>query len=352
MTPPDPSPSSPINMMDHIEPLRRPSPPDDLAEFGKVGGPFATVLLPAPSDRADSQHTLDVRWRNARRQLEGRWADHLLEQLDIVVGALEHGAAAAFVIIQRDDGAVLVEELSTGLKEPAVTVGEHPRLLEIMEHRQRTLPHIVVETDRTGASISVFDAGEPTFHTTVEGDTEHIHRSRGGGWSHRRFQQRAENTWERNADDVADVIRTLARQHDPVLIAIAGDVRAIQMLHDDLTAQYGDVLLRVEAGEPDSIADEVLTALDDRHARFRVAVLERLRDQHGLTDPDEVAAALREGRVDTLLVAGPTPSSDDVDEHHASIAAAMAAAMNTGASIVVVPTTPEMTGGVAALARW
>jgi hypothetical protein len=338
--------------MGGIEPLRRPTSTDDLAEFGKVDGPFATVLLPAPSDRADSQHTLDVRWRNARRELEGQWPDERLDQLDHIVGGLEHGAAAAFVIVHRADGALLVEELSTGLRGVATHVGDHPRLLEIIEHRQRTLPHIVIETDRAGASISVFDAGEPTFHTTVEGDTEHIHRSRGGGWSHRRFQQRAENTWERNADDVADVIRDLARQYEPAIIAIAGDVRAIQMLHDDLADQFGPVLVRVEAGEPDGIADEVLTALDDVHARFQVAMLDRFRDQHGLTDPDEVMAALAEGRVDTLLVAGPPASSDDTADHHAAVAAAIAAALDTSASIVVVPFTAEMTGGVAALTRW
>ena len=33
----------------------------------------------------------------------------------------------------------------------------------------------------------------------VDGDELHIHRPHQGGWSQRRFQQRAENQWEANA---------------------------------------------------------------------------------------------------------------------------------------------------------
>ncbi len=32
----------------------------------------------------------------------------------------------------------------------------------------------------------------------VEGETEYIRRGAPGGWSQKRFQQRAENTWEHN----------------------------------------------------------------------------------------------------------------------------------------------------------
>lgn len=325
----------------------------DLAEFADGPGPFATVLIPSPSDRADSGHTLDVRWRNARRELQDQWPAERLAQLDELFDDLDHGDAAAYVVIQRADGAVLVEGLTTGLDAPAVQVSDHPRLLEVIEHRQRTLPHIVVETDRAGASISVFAAGAAAASETVDGDTLHIHRGRGGGWSHRRFQQRAENTWERNADDVGEVVRELADGHDPVMIAIAGEVRATQLLHEALDDRFGDILVDIEAGDPDGIADEVLTALDDRHARFQVAIIQRLRDEQGLTDPDEVTEALREGRVETLLVAGPSnASADDALDRHAAISEAIDGALRTSASVVVVPTTAETSGGVAALTRW
>ena len=327
---------------------------DDLREFTSGDGPFASVLLQAPSARADSEHSLDVRWRNSRRMIDDTWPPELLAQLDRVVADLDHGAAAGFVILQRADGAVHVEAMASALSASEASVGDAPRLLEVIEHRQRTLPHIVVDTDRAGATVSAFVAGSAADVEQVEGDTEHIHRSRGGGWSHRRFQQRAENTWERNAGEVGDVVDEVARTYDPVLIALAGEVRATQFLHDALDDHYGDLLVDIEANNPDGIADAVLRALDDRHARFQVAIIERLRNEQGITDPAEVHAALAEGRVETLLVAGPPTRAED-DERRAridAVSAAISAALATSAPIVVVPITAEMSGGVAALARW
>lgn len=328
---------------------------DDLRSFTDGGGPFATVLLPAPSDRFGSDHSLDVRWRNARRLIEDEWPDERLRELDSIVSGLQHGEAAGFVIAQRSDGDIFVERMTSELSAVDGQVSDAPRLVEVLEHRQRTLPHIMVEADRTGATITVFAAGEAQVTDTVEGDTEHINRVKGGGWSHRRYQQRAENTWERNADDIAEAITELAREHDPLLIAVAGDVRARQLIGESFGARFADRVVELEAGDVDGIADEVLTALDDRHARLQVAVLERLRDEQGLTEPADVDEALASGRVETLLVAGPSAMTgpDEARSHHARVGEAIARALATSAPIVVVPATAgEMTGGVAALTRW
>lgn len=332
---------------------------DDLRSFVDGDGPFATVMLPAPSGQFGGDHRFEVMWKHARRrleQLDADWSSDRLDELEAVVAELHHSDAPAFVIIQRADGVVFVEHLNGELKggDAVTEVADHPRLLEIIDDRQRTLPHIVVDTDRAGATVTGFDAGRPTGSEQVEGDTEHIHRVRGGGWSHRRYQQRAENTWERNAGDVADVVAEMARQLDPVLIAVTGEVRAKQFLHEALDHEFGDVLVDIEAGDLDGVSSEVVDQLADRRARFQVAILERFRDQGGITDPGEVEAALREGRVETLLVSGPTSTMDDgeVRARLDAIGAAITAALTTSAAVVVVPQTAEMSGGLAALARW
>ena len=329
---------------------------DDLRAFVDGDGPYATVLLPAPSGQFGSDHRFEVMWKHARRRLEADWPEDRLDALGEAVADLHHSDAPAFVVAQRADGTILIEPLNAGLKgdDAVVEVADHPRLLEIIDDRQRTLPHIVVDTDRTGATVTGFDAGEPTGTEDVEGDTEHINRVRGGGWSHRRFQQRAENTWERNAGEVADVVSRMARDLDPVLIAVAGEVRAKQFLHEALDQEFGDRLADIEAGDIDGVSSEVVDLLADRRARFQVAILERFRDQGGITDPGDVETALREGRVETLLVAGPTSTMDDGDRRRRldAIGAAITAALTTSATIVVVPQTAEMTGGLAALARW
>ena len=45
-----------------------------------------------------------------------------------------------------------------------------------------------------------------------EGDTEYIHRCHPGGWSQRRFQQRAENPRDDNANDIALAAHALAQR--------------------------------------------------------------------------------------------------------------------------------------------
>jgi hypothetical protein len=329
---------------------------DDLRSFVEGDGPFVTVLLPAPSDAFGSDHRFEVMWKHARQTMGERWPAALQDQLDQVVGELHHSDASSFVIAQRADGKTFVEPMVSGLKgdDVAVTIGDAPRLLEVIDARQRMLPHVVVETDRAGATITGFDGGDVTDTDAVEGDTEHIHRGRGGGWSHRRFQQRAENTWERNAGDVADAVTAMARELDPVLVAISGEVRAKQLLEADLRDEFDDRLVDIEAGDADGIAHEVVNALADRRARLQVAILERLRNEGGITDPAEVMRALDEGRVGTLLIAGPSARADESaqSERLDAIGRATVAALTTSADVVVVPSTAEMTGGLAALARW
>lgn len=343
--------------MTNIDPAARLTstyPIDDLRALVDGDGPFASILLPAGSEHFGSDHRLDIRWRNARRMIESTWPQERLDELDQRIGELDHGEAEGFVIIQRHDGVIHVESMTSGLQEAIAAVDDAPRLLELIEHRQRTLPHIIVDADRAGATILAFDAGRAVTTEDVEGDSLHMHRSRGGGWSHRRFQQRAENTWERNAGEVAEVTVSMAREHQPVVIAIAGEVRATQMLHDALDDEFGDLVVDLESGDTDGIAEEIVRVLDDLHARLQVAVLERLRDEQGITDPDEVLAALHEGRVETLLVAGPSSRADD-DQRRAqltTIGIAIVAALRTSALIVVMPSTPEMNGGLAALVRW
>ena len=328
----------------------------DLRSFVEGDGPFVTVLLPSPSGAFGSDHRFEVMWKHARQSMGDQWPGGLQDQLDQVVGELHHSDAASFVVAQRADGETFVEPMVSGLKgdDAVVTFGVAPRLLEVIDARQRMLPHVVVETDRAGATITGFDGGDVTDRDDVEGDTEHIHRGRGGGWSHRRFQQRAENTWERNAGEVAEAVTTMARELDPVLVAISGEVRAKQLLEADLGDEFGERLIDIEAGDPDGIADEVVDALADRRARFQVAILERLRNEGGITDPAEVMQALDEGRVETLLIAGPSTRADEsarTDQLDA-IGRATAAALTTSAAVVVVPSTAEMSGGLAALARW
>ena len=230
----------------------------------------------------------------------------------------------------------------------------------MIEARQRVIAHVVVEADRAGADLTAFDGGNVLSTETVEGATVHIHRGHPGGWSQHRFQQRAENMWEDNARKVADAITTLANKVDAQLIAVAGDIRAQTFILESLPNDVADITVRIDAGSPAGIADEVVRLLSTIVAERVTAAAELVRA--GLTndtasiDTTTIIGALREGRVDTLLVHDDATSSDEADptwlDGARLVDRAIVAALATDAEILVVPNLAMMDGPLAASMRW
>jgi hypothetical protein len=352
--------------MSTTDPLRTLSAATDLGQLRDLvdgTGPFLTLVLPSPSAVTGAGERLQLQWRNTRRDVADRWPAGLLDELDAVVSDLAHDDGAAVALVQSSTGAVIVDPLIEPVAAPKAHVDALPRLATIIENRQRTLPHIVVETDRAGAGITAFHGVSLVARETVEGETLHIHRGHPGGWSQRRFQQRAENSWEHNADDVADAVLALAGRIDPVVVAIAGEVQARNLVADALEPNLGDVVVRLESGDPDGIADEVVRLLSDRVARGQRAAAEQLRERSAggtaVTTASETVDALAERRVATLLVAdddGELPVLDSdllgASAGTRTVDGAIRAALLSDAEVIVVPSVAEMDGPVAALLRW
>ena len=338
---------------------------DDLRQFSSAADSFFTVAIPAPSNRTDAGHRFDVEWRNARRALTSDWDEAELARVDDVVDGLTHAGGEALVLAHALGGPTLVEFLDEPIAAGFVHQGPVPRLAVLIEARQRSIAHVVVETDRAGADLTAFDGGDVLATSSVDGETLHIHRGHPGGWSQRRFQQRAENTWESNARDVADAVAELARRVDAQLVAVAGDVRAQTFVLESLPEDVAGVTVKIEAGSPDGIAAEVVRLLADITAREVTAAAERVRNglAHGVSavDVGEVLAALRDGRVETLLVhddgaeqpalSGAEPGAEGLAGAR-TVDAAIAAALRTDAEVLVVPNLAFMTGPAAAILRW
>lgn len=330
---------------------------DDLAALAIESDWFATIALPAPSSLADARDRFDLEWRNARRQLGANWDDAELDLLDERVGAVEHGDAAGFLVVHARGGSTLIESLDEPLVAPSVHEGPLPRLATVIESRQRVLAHVIVEADRAGADLTAFDGGTVLGVDSVEGSTLHIHRGHPGGWSQRRYQQRAENTWEDNARQVADAVAAMAREVDAQLVAVAGDIRAQTFILESLPTDVAERAVRIEAGSPEGIAAEVVRLLSTIVAERVTAAAERVRAGLGTgmasTDMAEIVEALRAGRVDTLLVHDDNQGDDAGWRDGArAVDRAIAAALATGAEIVVVPSLAVMDGPLAALMRW
>jgi len=331
----------------------------DLKSFVASADRFLTVALPAASRRSDARERFDAEWKSARRHLSDDWSEDELSELDELVADLHHGDGEAVVLVHARNGVTLVEWLQEPIVGTTVSEGPLPTLATVIEGRQRVIAHVVVETDRAGADVTAFDGGTVLTTETIEGSTEHIHRGHFSGWSQRRFQQRAENTWERNAHEVADAVAATAREVDARLVAVSGDVRAQTFVLESLPADVADKSVKIEAGSPAGIADEVVRLLSSIVAEWVTELVARVRDRlpHGTAsvDPAEVMAALGEGRVETLLVHddGSGHAEDPVDQVEPRLVdQAIAAALSTDAEILVVPHLAMMNGPLMAVMRW
>ncbi len=337
---------------------------DDLRDFIGAAAPFVTVAMPTPSQVDDAQHRLEIRWKNARRELEAsRWTPDDVADLDDLVSGLPHDGGAALVIFRSADGNTFAEFLDEPVHELVVAESVLPRLAIVIEARQRAVAHLVVEIDRTGADINAFDGGRVLGTEQVEGDTEHIHRGHPGGWSQRRFQQRAENTWERNAGDVATQVVQVAQAHQVEMIFVAGDVRAQHLLLESLPERQRSQTALVEAGSPDGVAGEVVRLLSDHVARGVRDLIGQVEMRRGTgtasTDVSDILACLEEGRVEHLLVhddggdeAVTTEQVGQVPAGARIVDAAIAAALRSDADITVIPRVAMLDGPIAALYRW
>ena len=327
----------------------------DLRDLVGGAGPWFTIAIPTPSHLDDARHRYEVEWKNARTALSSTWDRDDLLSVDRTVAQLPHDGGEALVVVHSADGRSLFEFLPEPIAASMTAEGPVPRLAAIIEGRQRVVPHVVVETDRAGADIHAFDRGHVMGTGRVDGETLHIHRGHPGGWAQRRFQHRAENTWERNADDIASAVADTDQRVGAEMVFVAGDVRAQTLVIDSLPERVRTHTVKIEAGSPEGIADEVARHLADHVARRTRDLAEQVKSRLGSgsasTDTAEITEALTAGRVEHLLVHD-DGSDGPMTDGTRVVDAAVIAALCSDADITVVPGLAILDGPIAALLRW
>jgi hypothetical protein len=358
----------------------------DLAPVVVAPGPFATVELATEQAVENAAQIEERRWRALREALAAAGApEAVLESIDPLIGDA-HLEGNGFTIVANGDGVLLAEHHPGPPWREEARWASLPSLVPLLAHRQAAPPVVAVVADRRGADLVAFHPGtaEQT-HYQAGGGEDPLARSQPGGWSQRRYQQRAENTWEHNAKDVAEEVTRLAEGMQARLVVAAGDVRALQLLQDALPQQWVDVLRvmdggRSEDGSLERLTDEirpfVVEVVDEDNAR----ILEKFREERGQRDRAvEVAAAtlaaLAKAQVEVLLV------SDDPDDDRSAwfgpeatavalrredlvglgvdaplegrlVDVAVRATLGTGAGVRVVPPEQVPGEGLGALLRW
>jgi hypothetical protein len=343
---------------------------------------FVTVWASRP---ALTPRSIASRVQEVRDAVHGGWSDRIAEQLAGAVDSAFPESAGVVAVADRS-GVVLSEPLSEPPRADIVRVASLPSLAPVIEHRQQSIPFLAVVADRRGADV-FWSTGGQTGTTTVAGDDTTLTKVQAGGWSQRTFQQRAENSWEHTAHDIADELTRLTDSVNPRLITVAGDVRIKEMLHKRLPASTAALLRdapgggRTPDGSEDDRADVVRRWVRTAVAEDTIAVLDLFEQHRGQLDraSDGAAAtfeAMREARVDTLLIHD-DPSSERAayfvaddpsvvalerltirDLGHAPARAgrmvdvAIRNAILTGAGIRIMPAGSPVNDGIGAILRW
>jgi Bacterial archaeo-eukaryotic release factor family 2 len=276
-------------------------------------GPFASVYLATERHTADAAKALSLRWRHARIELVRLGADDAtLDAIEQIV--TDRGNAAPGRALFAADGQVVHSEV---LPEPppqvSVRVSELPDVMPLLESREVPVPHVCVKADRQGAEI--ISVGDKRQVTTVDGIEWPIRKVRAGGWSESHYQRNAEETWEANAREVASQVAREAEAVDAEVILVGGDVRARELVLENLSEPYAGRAVATEHGvrsagaEREAWEEEVNTILHERVDEHQDSVVARFREAYGRGDAvaglADVTQALRGGQVDALLIARP-----------------------------------------------
>ena len=334
------------------------------------GDDIATVFVPTRSDKADADQRFDIQVKNVRKRLEELNAEQ--DVIDAVLGVLDgydHHDATSIALVAARGESLLVHPMFRPVARLFVSYGSTPALLPLLEIDQVDAPHVAVLLDRVGADIWYrTDLGTAVETETVDGDDLHIHRSHPGGWSQRRFQQIAENTWEQNAKLVVDEVGD-AITDDVEVVVVGGDVRAVGFFTEHATNRFDDLVVvdGSRAAGPEAFLDNADIALRSRAAEWTASSIRSMRDAIGedraVTGHDALKL-LAQGRVETLYVGNDTSDRDRptayfdfdtplvLDETGGRSApvteGAVALAAATGANVIVLPnsTVPDRVVGV------
>jgi len=376
--------------MESAEPIPEADEPGrDLAELVQEPGEFLSVLLTTDPAVENAAQRSELRWKSLRSDLEQRGiAEEVLSVVEAFVPEA-HLQGSRLEVVVSTTGARHVEhggDPNDATEHDEGRWGRTPWLLPILSWRQATVPHVVVLIDRAGADLFAFRREGPAVHEEVDPPGEPLTRSKPGGWSQRRYQQRAENSWEKGAGDVAKELVLLVERFEPRIIVVAGDVRAVQFLREALPKEM-DELVRVTSGErpnPDGSGgipqDEVDEFVAEVIQRDTDEVLAKFEEELGQGDlaaegREAVIEALEKAQVEVLLIRddaedertawiGPEPmhigmardrlEAMGVDEPHEARLrdAAVRAALGTAARIRLLPDGRGPREGIGAILRW
>jgi hypothetical protein len=284
-----------------------------LGKLYELEGPFTTIYLSTPSDTEDAAGQLEIRWKNALRELadagvDAATRDALTEHLG------PNGRGGTRVMIATPGQVHLAISLPQPPAQEIVTVEALPRLVPLLDAMTFSVPHVLVLADRKGADVLAFTAGpDPVEETSVVNHRFPDRKVHGAGWATKRYSNDVEETWEQSAREVAALVDRVARDIQARVVITSGDEHAVSLIRGHLPAPWVDRFVEIGGGgrhvdgSQSVIADEVQQVLAAVVRSDTQQVLEKYAEERGQHDRasegvEDTITALRMNQVETLIL--------------------------------------------------
>jgi hypothetical protein len=353
-------------------------------------GPWASVYLDTSHDTEDAAKTLELRWRSAREALTAAGCDSgtITALAESALSAPTRSGQRGVALFATHGDVVLQQPLGAPPRRPLTEFGPLPHAMPMVAQLGEQVPYVCVVVDHTGGDITAVGSGQLVRKDTVTGSANYpIRKVKPGGWSQSHHQNAAQETWRRNAGNVASAVASWAERCAAEVIVVAGDPRSRPMLVGQLPERWRERVVQTDAGQraagadPAILDDVTIQAVAERAAAHEQDILDRYRTQRGrdaaaCTGLPAVVAALQRGQVDTVLLiddpsstdhlwvgSGPLELSHDQGQLlamnvtrpqrvRADAALVRALACSDGQLVLVGPEELDMEGGIAALLHY
>ncbi len=292
-------------------------------------GPFLSVYLDTTRTDPTAASELETRWGQFRdRVLEEGAPQDILDRIeDSILRQTSIGGRHGRAVLATGSKILLDRVLPVPPQQELVHWGERPKLLPLLQLTPYAISQLLIEVDRAGADLHLRAPEEPNLaedanghgaEISVDGGHDELHKSRnsgadsGRGWRSDNFEARVEDSWERNAEAVADQVNKLVMERKPHMVMLTGDVRAQGLLKAELRREVLDRLVTLSGGtrgvslERDSFREELAKATQNYIDKVGNDLADRFRETQGrdtgsIAGGLGVAEVLQRGQVDELI---------------------------------------------------
>jgi hypothetical protein len=207
-------------------------PRQRLADVYGHSGPFLTVYLDVTRATENGEHEIEVQWSGVRAELTDAGAD--AATLDAVTAAVTADTGTpgrhGLMVVAAQGEICFTDVLRAGARAKRWHLVTASPAAALSRQLRTEVPHVVVVADRTGADIVALGPSGAQ-QQTVDGETTYpIRRTAADQWNERHFQNRVENSWQSNAQNVADVVAKQLASGPIKLVVVSGDIRARHLI--------------------------------------------------------------------------------------------------------------------------